>query len=42
MHLPHSIVRVALGPVSILFVLQIGLKDWFHYQTAATEPRDPG
>ena len=32
MHFPHSIVRVALGPVSILFVLQIGLKDWFQYQ----------
>jgi hypothetical protein len=32
MHFPHGIVRVALGPVSILFVLQIGLEDWFQYQ----------
>ena len=32
MHFAHGIVRVALGPVSILFVLQIGFEDRFQYQ----------
>ena len=32
MHFLHSVVRVALGPVGVLFVLQVGLEDWFQYQ----------
>jgi hypothetical protein len=32
MYFPHSLVRVAPGPVSILLVLQLGLKDRFQNQ----------